>query len=210
MREDEHADRATGIDEARSGDGLARRGRVLEAIAAHGAGVGDLGFRCDLGLVVGILVACCRGLGLDPVLVVVLVLVVFVGVGVLVVLVLVVLVVVGLGIGLQLVDRRIVAVHVVAVQLAVELVVVRLGLVDLLALLARRERGEHARERVDLVRAQRQPVEQRRLVGREHALEAEHEREAEAPGRARRVETRRHLLAARRRAHDGAPCPGRG
>ena len=53
VREDEHADRAAGLDEARGGDGLARRGRVLEAIAAHGARVVDLGLRGDLGLVLG-------------------------------------------------------------------------------------------------------------------------------------------------------------
>jgi hypothetical protein len=40
VREDEHADRARGLDEAGRGDRLARRGRMAEAIAADGAGVG--------------------------------------------------------------------------------------------------------------------------------------------------------------------------
>ncbi len=40
MRQDQHAGRAAGIDEAGGGHGLARRGRMLEAVAPARAGIG--------------------------------------------------------------------------------------------------------------------------------------------------------------------------
>ena len=40
MREDQHAGRAGGLDEARGGDRLPRRRWVPEPVAAHGARIG--------------------------------------------------------------------------------------------------------------------------------------------------------------------------
>src|SRR6185503_8508609 len=53
------------------------------------------------------------------------------------------------------------------------------------ALSLREERGQRARERVDLMRVERRAVGEPRLVVAEYALEAEHERVAAAPVRRR-------------------------
>ena len=79
------------------------------------------------------------------------------------------------------------------------------GLVGLLALVVADHGGEHAGERVDLVRSQRQAGGQMRLVRTEHALKAEAQRVAAAVFGRRALQALRHLL-------DGlkvGPCPDR-
>ena len=158
---------------------------MLEAVAAHGARIGDLGLGGRFGFLVALRLV--RRLRVARCVVCLLLVLV-----VLVVLVVVLVVLVRLELlGPQLVAGLLGAVQVVFVVLfGLCLGIVGVGL----ALLARRQRGQHPGQRVDLVGAQREAVGERRLVGREHALEAEHEREAEAPARARGVQARRDLL----------------
>ena len=72
------------------------------------------------------------------------------------------------------------------------------------------QRGERAREGVDLVLGQLGAVEQlRRLLG-EQALEPEHQRVVAAPLGRGRPRRRRRARPARRRRPGGGRCPGRG
>ena len=209
VREDQHADGAAGVDEAGGGDGLARRGRVLEAVAADRARIVDLGLGGGLGLL-GVLVArAARARSSAS------------AAGVLVGVVVVVLVV-----GVvrrprrprrprprprRPRPRRRASSPSARRQLVVGVSSSSSPSASSARPRAPRrgQRGEHARERVDLMRPQREAVERAPAIGREHALEAEHEREAEAPGRARGVEARcrsprRAASSARRRAVPGA------
>ena len=179
VREDQHAGRAGRLDEAGRRDGLAGRGRMLEAVAPTRARVGRLRLAVQSRIVIdgrhrgvmgeGRLLA---GVVRDLVVVVVLVLIVVVLVLVLVVLVLVVLV----GLVVVLVDGGLGLVAVLGLGLVVVLLVGGGG-----ALEVADQRGELAGEGVDLVAAQRRARRQLRLRIGEHPLEPEHERVVAAP-----------------------------
>ena len=160
MGQDQHPDAAAGLDEPGCCDGLARGGRMLEAIAPAGAGIGRR--RGRLVVILGLVV-----LALEAVVAVLcLVLPAHAGVG----------------------------------TVVLVLVFPALGV--------RKQRGEHACERVHLVRAQRQLGGEVRLRLDEHALEPEHEPETPAPIGARTLLAGRHLDL--RSVQRRTPCGSRG
>ncbi|CAA9485218.1 MAG: hypothetical protein AVDCRST_MAG53-942 [uncultured Solirubrobacteraceae bacterium] len=208
--EDEHAAGARRLDEAHRRDGLARARRVLEPEALARVGILEgavvdvlvdvavaarvvvlVGVR----LILGLLVLSRRGRQRFVLLLVVVLLLrrrgddlVLTVLGKVEVLLLVVLVLVGL--------RLFVGLHPDSGTLRVGNRGVGRRLVDsqhgrgrrrrdgaAVALFAGEQRGERARQRVDLVRVQRRAVGEHDLLVGEHPLEAEHERVAPAPFR---------------------------
>ncbi len=179
--EDQDAARARRVDETHRGDGLAGARRVLEPEAL--VGVGIVGLLVELVFVEGNLRSVVVGLLLGLVLVVV-------------------VAHVDLDLEVQrLDDLRLVVVIVVGSaggchEGAVVLVVVvdcqdrrggRRRAVAVLALCVGEQRGQGARQGIDLMRVQRRAVGELGLVVGEHALQAQHERVAPPPLR------RRHL-----------------
>ena len=72
------------------------------------------------------------------------------------------------------------------------------------------QRGQRARERVDLVGGEHRAVDERRLVLGEQAVEAEQQRPAAAPLARRRRCGPRRAPSGPSRARPGAACPGPG